>query len=94
MIEVRQTDWFARLRDLRARAQIVRRIERLEGGNPGDLEPVGEGVSELRIDTGPGYRLYFAKQGPAWVLLLCGGDKKSQRRDIARAKRLKKELGI
>jgi putative addiction module killer protein len=98
MIEVRQTDefsgWFERLRDLRAKAQIIRRLERLEAGNPGDVEPVGEGVSELRIDYGPGYRLYFTQHGLSWVLLLCGGDKKSQKRDITRAKKLKKELGI
>jgi putative addiction module killer protein len=98
MIEVRQTEefseWFKRLRDLRAKAQIIRRLERLEAGSPGDVEPTGEGVSELRIDYGPGYRLYFTQHGLAWVLLLCGGDKKSQRRDIARAKMLKKELGI
>jgi putative addiction module killer protein len=98
MIEVRQTDefsgWFERLRDLRAKAQIVRRIERFEAGNSGDVEPVGESVSEMRIDYGPGYRLYFTQHGLVWVLLLCGGDKKSQRRDIARAKKMKKELDL
>ena len=91
MIEVRQSEdysgWFERLRDLRAKAQIVRRIERLEAGNPGDVDPVGEGVSELRIDFGPGYRLYLTQHGLSWVLLLCGGDKRSQRRDIIRAKK-------
>ncbi len=98
MIEVRQSDafadWFDRLRDLRAKSQIIRRIERFEAGNPGDVERVGEGVSEMRIDYGPGYRLYFTQQGLAWILLLCGGDKKSQMRDIVRAKKMKRELDI
>ena len=68
------------------------RIRRIELGNPGDVRPVGEGVSELRIDYGPGYRMYFVQQGRTIVLLLCGGDKSSQRRDIALAKQLTKEL--
>ena len=68
------------------------RIRRIELGNPGDVRPVGEGVSELRIDYGPGYRMYFVQQGRTIVLLLCGGDKSSQRRDMALAKQLAKEL--
>lgn len=96
MIEVRQTEvyvrWIARLDDDRARARIEARIFRLSLGNPGDVKQVGEGVSELRIDYGPGYRVYFARQGEAIVILLCGGDKRSQRKDIALAKALAKEL--
>ena len=68
------------------------RIARLADGNPGDVRPVGEGVSELRIDYGPGYRVYYTKHGDAWVLLLCGGDKASQRADIKAAQALVKEL--
>jgi len=86
VIEVRKTDTFARwldgLRDLRARARIQVRIERLAAGNPGDAEPVGEGVSEMRIAYGPGYRVYYKKRGRALVILLAGGDKTSQARDI------------
>jgi putative addiction module killer protein len=95
MIEVRQTavfrGWHAGLRDLRARARIAVRIDRLAEGNPGDVKPVGEGVNELRIDHGPGYRLYFVQRGQAIVVLLCGGDKSSQARDIRQAKALAKE---
>jgi putative addiction module killer protein len=72
--------------------RIEKRIERLEGGNAGDVKSVGEGVSELRIDYGPGYRLYFTKYGRAVVLLLCGGDKSTQARDIDRAKAMVEEL--
>ena len=90
MIEVRQTAVFARwlsgLRDRTARARIAVRIDRLALGNPGDVKPVGAGVSEMRIDHGPGYRVYFARRGKVVVLLLSGGDKKSQARDIAAAK--------
>jgi putative addiction module killer protein len=89
MIEVRQTEvftaWFAGLRDLQARARILARIRRLSAGNPGDVKPVGSGVSEMRINYGPGYRLYFAGRGKTVVILLCGGDKRSQDRDIAQA---------
>ena len=96
MIEVRQTaafrDWMMGLRDQRARRRIAARIDRLVDGNPGDVKPVGDGVSELRIDHGPGYRLYFTQRGQFLVLLLCGGDKSSQDRDIAKAKALAKEL--
>ncbi len=92
MIEIRETqefsNWLRALRDQHGKAKILVRIDRLALGNPGDVEPVGEGVSELRIDFGPGYRVYFAKRGATLLLLLCGGDKKTQARDIARAKRL------
>lgn len=96
MIEVRQTEvyarWIERLDDDRARARIEARIVRLSLGNAGDVRPVGDGVSELRVDYGPGYRVYFTQYGKAIVILLCGGDKRSQRKDIARAKELAKEL--
>ena len=89
VIEVRQTEdfahWFDRLRDRQGRARILVRIRRLSLGNPGDVRPVGEGVSELRIDCGPGYRVYFIRAGVALVVLLAGGDKRSQKRDIVRA---------
>lgn len=89
MIEVRQTDkyseWFATLRDRQARARINTRIRRLSLGNPGDVKPVGEGVSELRIDYGPGYRVYFIQRGHEVVILLAGGDKRTQERDIRTA---------
>jgi putative addiction module killer protein len=96
MIEVRQSrvyaNWFGRLRDIGARARIDVRIRRLSLGNSGDVRPVGGGVSELRIDYGPGYRVYFARLGPTVVVLLGGGDKRSQNRDIAAAQRLAKQL--
>ncbi|MBA3560984.1 MAG: type II toxin-antitoxin system RelE/ParE family toxin [Gemmatimonadaceae bacterium] len=86
MIEVRQTDrhahWFDSLKDPRARAKVLVRIRRLSLGNPGDVRPVGEGVSELRIDYGPGYRVYFIARGETLVILLAGGDKRTQARDI------------
>ena len=89
MVEVRQTEvyarWFRRLRDRQARARIDIRIRRLSLGNPGDVRPVGEGVSEIRIDYGPGYRVYFAQRGQTLIVLLAGGDKDSQERDIRRA---------
>jgi putative addiction module killer protein len=92
MIEVRETDefsaWLSALRDKRARAKIIVRVERLAKGNPGDVAPVGDGVSELRIDYGPGYRVYYVQRGTRYVLLLAGGDKSTQDRDIALAKRL------
>lgn len=78
--------WLRRLRDPRARARIAARIRRLSLGNPGDVQPVGDGISELRIDYGPGYRVYFRRQGAVLVLLLCGGDKDTQQRDIGMAK--------
>jgi putative addiction module killer protein len=96
MIEVRQTDvfvdWFAGLRDREARARITVRIRRLSLGNPGDVKPVGRGVSEMRIDYGPGYRLYFVRRGGTVVILLCGGDKRNQDRDVARALELAQEV--
>ena len=92
MLEVRKTEAFARwidgLRDVRARARVQVRIERLASGNPGDVQPVGEGVSEMRIDYGPGYRVYFKRIGRATVILLAGGDKSTQSADIKNALRL------
>ena len=96
MIEVRKTEVYARwldsLRDARARARVLVRVERLAAGNPGDVTPVGEGVSELRIDYGPGYRVYFKKQGRMIVVLLVGGDKRTQSHDIKTALRLARNL--
>lgn len=89
MLEIRQTEiyaeWFASLRDRQARARIDVRIRRLSLGNPGDVRPVGEGVSELRIDYGPGYRIYFVQRGQQVVILLAGGDKRTQAKDIETA---------
>jgi len=89
MVEIRQTDlfaaWFRNLRDRQARARIQVRIDRLQLGLAGDARPVGEGVSELRIDYGPGYRIYFVRRGRELVILLAGGDKRTQERDIKRA---------
>ncbi len=96
MIDVRQTaifsDWLTNLGDMNAKARIVARIRRLELGNPGDTKSVGDKVSEMRIDYGSGYRLYFTRKGRAIVILLCGGDKGSQRRDIKEARKLAKEV--
>lgn len=96
MIEIRKTEVFARwldeLRDLRARARIQARIERLAAGNPGDVKPAGEGVSELRLDYGPGYRVYFRRRGRTLIILLAGGDKGSQAKDIKVAQRLARDL--
>ncbi len=96
MIEIRQTEvysqWFGSLRDRQARARIDARIRRLSLGNPGDVKPVGEGVSELRIDYGPGYRVYFVQRGQTLVILLAGGDKHTQDRDIKTALDLAREL--
>jgi putative addiction module killer protein len=92
MLEIRQTGeferWLNRLRDRTARAKILVRIRRLALGNPGDVGPVGSGVSEMRIDHGPGYRVYFAQRGAVLVLIFCGGDKTTQERDIKRAKEI------
>jgi putative addiction module killer protein len=96
VLEIRQTstyaDWFSQLRDRAAKARIDIRIRRLSLGNPGDVKPVGEGVSELRVDFGPGYRIYFIKRGDSYVVLLAGGEKSSQANDIAKAKALAREL--
>ena len=96
MTEVRKTETFARwlddLRDLRARARVQVRIERLAAGNVGDVKAVGDGVSELRIDYGPGYRVYFTKRGRAVVILLAGGVKHTQAADIRIAQRLAASL--
>ena len=96
MIEIRKTENFAKwldgLHDIRARARILVRIERLAAGNPGDVKAVGEGVSELRIDYGPGYRVYYKKHGGKVVILLAGGDKRTQTKDIKTALRLVQNL--
>lgn len=95
MIELKQTDtfrkWHMRLKDERARASIVARLERLAFGLAGDVKPVGEGISELRVHCGPGYRVYFRKHKNTIIVLLCGGDKSSQAKDTQTAKRLAKE---
>ena len=96
MIEVRQTTrfatWLTGLRDERARARILKRLDRARDGNLGDVAPVGEGVSEMRIFYGPGYRVYFIQRGSELIVLLCGGDKSMQGRDIEEAKALAKEI--
>ena len=96
MVEIRKTEYFAKwidgLRDIRARARVLARIQRLASGNPGDAKPVGEGVSEMRTDYGPGYRVYYKRQGKQLIVLLAGGDKRNQKRDIERALRLAREL--
>ena len=96
MTELRQTERFARwldgLRDLRGRARIQARIERLAAGSPGDVAPVGEGVSEMRIDVGPGYRVYFTRRGQTVIVLLAGGDKHTQKADIRAALQLARGL--
>lgn len=96
MIEIRETEafskWIDGLKDIRARARILVRIERLATGNPGDVKPVGEGVSELRINYGSGYRVYFRKMGQTVIVLLAGGDKSSQSKDIKTALRLSRNL--
>lgn len=95
VLEIRETEtfsaWLRVLRDSRARAKIAARVRRLAFGNPGDVRPVGEGISELRIHHGPGYRVYYVQRGVELILLLCGGDKSSQDQDIEAAKRLAKE---
>ncbi|MDD2998450.1 MAG: type II toxin-antitoxin system RelE/ParE family toxin [Candidatus Riflebacteria bacterium] len=96
MFEIRKTDdyakWIDNLADIRARARILVRVERLAVGNPGDVKPVGEGVSELKIDYGPGYRVYFKKQGQELIILLAGGDKSSRAKDIKLALGLARNL--
>jgi putative addiction module killer protein len=96
MIEISQTEvyarWFDGLRDRRARVRIDIRIRRLSLSNPGDVRPVGEGVSELRIDYGPGYRVYFVQRGASLIILLAGGDKKTQEQDIQKAIKMARDL--
>jgi putative addiction module killer protein len=96
MIEVRQmpefSAWLGRLKDAGAVARIVARIRRMELGNPGDARSVGQGVIEMRIAHGPGYRVYYVSRGAAMVILLCAGDKRTQRRDIKRAQSLVESL--
>jgi putative addiction module killer protein len=89
VIEVVQTGefetWMRRLRDVRGKARILRRLDRLAQGNPGDVRPIGKGLSELRLDVGPGYRVYYLQDGDTLILLLCGGDKSTQQKDIDKA---------
>ena len=95
-MEIQKTEaysqWIDALRDVRGRAKILVRVERLAAGNSGDVKPVGEGVSELRIDFGPGYRVYFKKRGQEIIILLAGGDKSTQEKDIEKAKELARNL--
>ena len=96
MVEIRQTEcfgqWIESLRDLRAKARVQARIERLIGGNPGDVRPIGAGVSELRINYGPGYRVYYQQKGTTLIILLAGGDKSSQPGDIEGAHSLARQI--
>jgi putative addiction module killer protein len=98
MIEIRKTEvfgeWIDGLRDIKARARILVRVERLATGNPGDVKPVGEGVSEMRINCGPGYRVYFKRRGQELIILLAGGDKRTQTKDIRTALELAKNLQV
>lgn len=94
--EIRKTEayalWLDNLRDIRARAKVLARVERLAAGNPGDVSPVGKGVSELRIDYGPGYRVYYTMRGRELIILLAGGDKNTQAADIKKALSLARNL--
>ncbi len=96
MVELRQTRsftlWLGSLKDKTTRARITARVQRLAFGNPGDVRPVGAGISELRIHLGPGYRVYFVQRGAVLIILLCGGDKATQDRDIAQAHRMAQDL--
>lgn len=96
MIEIRRTkefaDWLEALRDIKAAAAIAKRIVRVSSGLLGDVKPVGQGVSELRIDFGPGYRVYFIRRGKTLIVLLCGGDKGTEARDMKKAKELAADL--
>ena len=95
MVEIRETElfstWLRALRDATAKAKVAARVRRLAFGNPGDVRPVGGGIRELRIQYGPGYRVYYVQRGAILIVLLCGGDKATQARDIATAKKLAKE---
>lgn len=92
VIEVVQTGdfetWLKKLKDVRGKARILRRLDRLTQGNPGDVRPIGKGLSELRLDVGPGYRVYYLQDGGTLILLLCGGDKSTQQKDIDKAHEL------
>lgn len=92
VIEVVQTGefetWLKKLKDARGKARILRRLDRLAQGNPGDVRPIGKGLSELRLDVGPGYRVYYLQDGRRLILLLCGGDKSTQQKDIEKAHEL------
>jgi putative addiction module killer protein len=96
VFEVRESEifsaWLQGLKDDKTRAIIAARIRRLAFGNPGDVRPVGGGISELRVDYGPGYRVYYVQRGAVLIVVLCGGDKKSQQRDIKLAQKLAREL--
>jgi putative addiction module killer protein len=96
MTEVRQTEefssWLHRLRDAKAVARIVGRMRRMEMGNPGDAKSIGQGIFEMRIDYGPGYRIYYVHRGAQIVILLCGGDKRTQQQDIKQAQKLAETL--
>lgn len=96
MLEIRKTETFAKwldgLRDIHARARVQVRVERLAAGNPGDVRPVGDGISELRINYGPGYQVYYTMHGRTVVILLAGGDKRTQAADIKTALRLARNL--
>ena len=98
MLEIRETEefanWLEALRDRVGKARILVRIQRLVSGNPGDVKPVGDGISELRLNYGPGYRIYYIRRGAAFIILLCGGDKGSQEKDIARPRKLAGELEV
>ena len=95
MIEIIRSDtfdrWLRKLRDPQAKARVEMRVRRLSLGNAGDVRPVGDGLSEMRIDYGPGYRVYYLQQGSVLILLLCGGDKRTQQRDIERARTIAEE---
>lgn len=95
MVELIQSDvfakWLKELRDRQAKARIEARILRLSMGNPGDVKPTAHGISEMRINYGPGYRVYYQQRGPVLILLLCGGDKRTQDRDIKRAVQIAKD---
>ena len=98
MVQILKSDvfdaWLGKLRDHEARARILVRVVRLSQGNPGDVKSVGQGILEMRVDVGPGYRVYFTRRGDQIALLLCGGDKKTQTADIARAKEIAAQWSV